>query len=200
MPAGLIKLRNDLDILEAMTAELESYLRSSVLFWPMDSATMPRLTLGGFWLRYHRLQALRSLLSAPEQQRVAAASAQYAQIAAENVVRIERKAHTEVDARLRLWRTYLNDVRQNYEAHIPSYPTAVEARAILQAQMAALREPPYALARIVVQRVRQIDSILKARWQTGEFVWPDAWQPAYPQEAYWWLYGRPKRPPKSDDW
>jgi hypothetical protein len=26
----------------------------------------------------------------------------------------------------------------------------------------------------------------------GPFVWPEAWQPAYPEPEFWWLYGRPQ--------
>jgi hypothetical protein len=44
----------------------------------------------------------------------------------------------------------------------------------------------------VLPRIDQIDAYLRVRWEPGAFVWDEAWQPAYPPEPYWWLYGRPK--------
>ena len=39
MSEAVDKLRDDLKILEAMAAEMDEYLRSQVLFWPMSQRT-----------------------------------------------------------------------------------------------------------------------------------------------------------------
>ncbi|MBP8947584.1 MAG: hypothetical protein KBG73_02005, partial [Candidatus Promineofilum sp.] len=54
-----------------------------------------------------------------------------------------------------------------------------------------LGQPPYQRPEHVVTDVAALDRRLQARWQAGEFIWAVVWQPAYPAEGYWWLYGHP---------
>ena len=57
------KIHEDLAILAAMAAEMDDYLKSEVLYWPMVHGDMPRLTLGGYLMRQHRLQHLADILT-----------------------------------------------------------------------------------------------------------------------------------------
>lgn len=191
------KLKRDLTILAAMASEIDSYLRSDVLFWPMATPNMPKLTLGGYLMRQHRLLALPNLLDASDQTVLNAAIAQFNGVVGEWVVLTEKKAHQEMSARIRQWGEYLSEVNRDYDQAIHSYATAVEARAMLSAIMNLLTPPPYQLKTLMRQHVLQLDTLLQARWQSGDFVWVDGWQTAYPESSYWWLYGRPKRPAAS---
>ena len=54
-------------IVVAMVDEMREYILSDILFWPMASSNMPRLTLGGYLMRQHRLLLLSGQLMAEEQ-------------------------------------------------------------------------------------------------------------------------------------
>jgi hypothetical protein len=189
---GLEKLRQDLDILEAMAGEMDSYLMSGVLFWPMAQGGMPRLTLGGYLMRQHRLMALKDLLTDEEMTRLDAAVSEINAALVEKVVRLEQRAHQELEARLRQWGEYLNDLSRDSGSAGSYYATAVEPRAMISAQVNKLKLPPYKLESRISQQITLYDGNLRRRWDSGEFVWPDEWQPAYPKTRYWWLYGHPR--------
>jgi hypothetical protein len=193
LSAGKEKLEKDLTILEAMASEMEQYLTNKTLFWRMVSGGMPMLTLGGYLMRQHRLLALRQLLNEEEQARLDAAVVQFNQALVEKVVRFEQKAHRELQARLRQWGEYLRDVKREAAGRAFNYETAVETRAMIAAVVDKLETDPYRLDPKVAQQVASLDNSLRLYWQPGEFVWPGAWQPAYPPEKYWWLYGTPKK-------
>lgn len=186
------RLRQDLDVMEAMVAELEVYLRSDALFWQMESGNLPRLTLGGYLVRAQRLLRLRHLLSTADQNRLDKITAQFETSLQEKVVRFETKAHEELDARLRQWTAYLQDLRNDVGGMVAGYGSHVETRAMIQALIDRLQMAPYELQSRVLQQLEMLDKQLQQHWQTGAFIWPEAWQPAYPPDKFWWLYGRPR--------
>lgn len=189
------KLQRNLACLEAMAAEMDEYLRSDVLFWPMRRADLPRLTLGGYLMREHRLLQLRDLLTMQEQKRLHEAINQYQEALEEKVVRLERKAHEELEARLRQWREYLREAKRGVS--IAYYESSVETRAMIEALVIQLRIPPYRLEEEVPQKVALLDRELRQIWEPGEFVWAQEWKAAYPRERYWWLYGHPRKKPPT---
>jgi hypothetical protein len=189
---GIEKLRQDLEILAAMAAEMDSYLKSDVLFWPMANGNMPRLTLGGYLMRQHRLLALENLLAEGEKERLDAAVAQFNEALVEKIVRLEQRVHEELEARLRQWAEYLKDLSRESASSNAYYATAVETRAMIRALVNKLKLPPYQLNERILQQITMYDGNLRLRWHSGDFVWPEEWQPAYTKGVYWWLYGRPK--------
>lgn len=185
------KRDEDIAIVVAMSEELEDYLRHDVLFWPMSVSTMPRLTLGGLFMRLHRLSALRDQLTPEKRTLFDQAQVRVNDVLANQTVATEQRAHQEIEARLRQWQTSMRDWLQN--APTPAfYATSVEVRVILSALFDKLSTPPYRLDSELIQRLQGLDQALRGRWQSGEFIWPSAWQPAYPHQRYWWLYGLPK--------
>lgn len=190
MSAGKEKLAHDLEILSAMADGMDDYLKSDILFWKMPAGDMPMLTLGGYLMRQHRLVALPNLLSAAQQKQLDEALRQFNAALVEKIVRFETKAHKELDARLRQMDEYLRDLRHRKGGGI-NYETAVEPRAMIAALVERLQVPPYHLDAQVVQRIGFLDQNLRRSWTESEFIWPEAWQPAYPRSDYWWLYGRP---------
>ncbi len=185
------KLASDLKVLAAMAAEMDTYLKQDTLFWRMKKPGMPMLTIGGYLMRQHRLLTLLDLLDEGEKEQLNTAVSQFNDALEEKVVRFEQKAHTEIDARLRQWQAYLNEAEWEKNPNHNAYPTAVEARLMLTGLVEKLQEDPYQLKSDVPHRIDQLDKMLKAHWQTGEFIWYAEWKPAYPPERYWWLYGRP---------
>ena len=186
------KLVQDLFILGAMAAEMDEYLRSQVLFWPLSQANLPRLTVGGYLMRQHRLLTLGHLLNNEEIVRRDAAVVQFNQALDEKVVRFEERAHQECHARLRQWGEYLKELHDRNLAVADFYHSHVQTRAMIAALMAKLKRPPYEFDDRVEAQLATYDQVLKNYWIPGEFAWPNGWQPAYPKSEYWWLYGSPR--------
>lgn len=101
----------DLHFLEVAIPELKDYLLSDILFWPLG-AKQPRLTIGGLLLAQRRLRAQH--LGVQFHPKIAALREKWH-------AAWERKAAKEVNARLDLWRNYLNDYRSNPESHAINY-------------------------------------------------------------------------------
>lgn len=192
MSDDIQKLKEDLLILVAMAEEMDAYLQSDVLFWPMATGGLPKLTLGGYLMRQHRLLALSELLTEAEQVQLDTAVVTFNKALVEKIVRLETKAHKELGARNRQWHEYLKDLERDKVANVSSYATAVDTRAMIDAILDKLQMPPYELNPDMLKEVRLLDNRLAQRWTSGEFVWPEAWQPAYSRRAYWWLYGSPR--------
>jgi hypothetical protein len=108
----------------------------------------------------------------------------------EKIVRFEAKATNEVEARIRQFEAYLRDLRKGQVTGM-NYGTAVEPRAMIAALIDKLSMAPYQLERSIPGRVETLDGSLRQRWTPGDFIWSEAWQPAYPQDEFWWLYGKP---------
>ena len=189
MSEGIEKLERDLVVLEAMVAEMPDYLRSDVLFWRMARGGMPMLTLGGYLMRQHRLQALADLLDEEEKARLDTAVLTFNTSTQEKIVRLEEKAHTDLEARIRQWGESLRELKNMPVAY---YRTAVESRAMIAALINKLQTKPYELQSRFVSQVNLLDGNLRNNWQSGDFIWPSEWQPAYPKLIYWWLYGKPR--------
>ena len=187
------RLAQDLAILNEMAGHIEAYLKSETLFWPMGYSDMPKLTLGGYWLRQHRLQSLHHLLTADQQAQFATVMKLFETAVTSWVVRTEQRAHTELEARLRQWSEYLRDVLAGKGTDIAGYPAHVETRAIIAALVHQMQERPYRLDESLLPKLIQLDKGLRARWADGDFVWPPEWQTAYPKPEFWWLYGRPQK-------
>lgn len=186
------KLTHDLDVLQEMASQMDEYLKSETLFWPMGHSDMPKLTLGGYWLRQHRLIALHALLAGEQQAQLSAAVKMFETAVSPWVVRTEQRAHTELAARIRQWDAYLRDLREKRSENAGAYPAQVEVRAIIAALIEQLQRAPYQLDTKLLQSIHTLDKGLRARFASGDFVWPEEWQSAYPKPEFWWLYGRPK--------
>jgi hypothetical protein len=126
-----------------------------------------------------------------EQARLDTAVAQFNQAVEGKVVRFEQKAKKELGVRARQWGRYLDDLRKEPGLAGINYETAVTNRVMITAMFDRLQTLPYQLDGGLQETVETLDKGLRTRWQSGEFVWPAEWKPAYPQEKYWWLYGRP---------
>jgi hypothetical protein len=187
------KLERDVKIMAAMAAEMDAYLNSDVLFWHMSLSGMPTLTLGGYLMRQHRLLVLRHLLDEAVQATLDSAIQQYNGVLVEKIIRFEQKAHRELEARLRQWGEYLYEIDRGTAAKASNYETAVETRVMIDAIVEPLQLAPYKLDGRIPSQIALLDSQLKRVWQSGDFVWFDDWQPAYPPDDFWWLYGEPRK-------
>ena len=193
MQEGIEKLKTDLNILEKMAENMNDYLRSEALFGRTGAPHMPQLTLGGYLMREHRLQALKNHLSDAERDRLSSAMVVFQNTMTTWTVRAETKAYKEVDARLRQWEETIREMRRNADENWSYYKTSVEVRVMLNELLDMLQNPPFQYDETYSQRISQLDSGFRSLWSSNDnlFVWQAAWQPAYPKKVFWFLYGAP---------
>lgn len=174
-------VEKDRAFLEAGIPELNDYLLSQELYWPLTARgySLPRLTIGGLLLSLARLQAAG--------QRSVALEARLDGVRSRRRVAWETKAGREVRARCGLWQAYLADYRHSPEGHADAYPQEVRYRVMLDLLLAELPSQP-----AQAELISQLDGVLRANWIPGGFVWEDGLQAGFPRAAYWYLYGRLK--------
>lgn len=187
-------LERDLDILQAMVANVNAYLLSDATSWDMGKPGMPPMTLGGCLMRLRRLAALEHTLYNAEHARLEDARYTFDETMALNVVRFEQRAYQELSARIREWMTYLRDLSHSARLAADSglYVARVDTRIVIDELVAQLARKPFRLDGRVPRDVAALDRRLKFIWSPGPFVLAAVWQPAYPEERYWWLYGCPR--------
>lgn len=186
-------LSHDLGTLEDMVLHMGGYLLTDATRWDVGKSGAPPITIGGYLMRRRRLGLLAGALDEDERRRLAAANADYDTVVGRQTVRYEARALAEAGARMREWIDYLRDAAASRRlagdhAH---YAYKADIRVVLAEVIDLLGRPPYHLPEHVVTDVAALDHRLQARWQPGAFVWPAVWEPAYPAERYWWLYGYP---------
>lgn len=191
MSDALNKLQKDLSIAEQMVHGLADYLRMDALFGKMPPS-MPALTLGGYLMRQHRLLELQNALPEVDRQRLATLSERFNTLIGQRIVQTEDKAHKEIGARLRQWEESIRDLRRDLRENAGYYHTTVETRAMISALLELLDNPPFELRESFDDRLETLDNGLKAIWQGGDFVWQEEWEPAYPEDEFWYLYGGPR--------
>lgn len=186
------KLQKDLDILEEMAAQMNDYLRMDTLFGPMGPHR-PKLTLGGYLMREHRLLELKSTLTPAENGRLLKARQTFENTVMEWVVATENKANQEIEARLRQWTETIRELREDAPKYWSYYPTAVEARVMLTSLTQMLSNAPFKFNSDIIGRIEAIDAALYALWHSdaSQFVWDDEWAVAYQADTYPFLYGKP---------
>ena len=179
----------DLGYLLAALASLDSYLLSDEIYWnlrepsPPGEPAYPQLTLGGILLARARLES-RNL------------SDEQSSILVQLINKLEatrtrwwvawtRKAAREFGARLRLWRDFIDEYRQNPDANIDRYTYEVSRRVMLQlllAEAGQISEPER-------EMLASLDSILTAVLVPGSFIWDPELQNSFPPQKFFYLYG-----------
>lgn len=161
------KLDQDFQYLDAGLSELQDYLLSKVLYWPLSaSGSLPFLTLGGLLLARQRLGS-----------RADSQTAQIEALRSKWRSAWDAKASHEVRARSDLWRNYLQDYRESPESHVGEYAQQVRNRAML-ALLGEESDPS--------------DEFVKSRFVSDDFVWESECAQNFPRDAFWFLYGKLK--------
>ncbi|MGB7874903.1 MAG: hypothetical protein WBL25_11010 [Anaerolineales bacterium] len=174
-------LEKDKAYLETSIPELEDYLLSDELYWPISARgyDLPRLTIGGILLTQTRLEA--------RNERIESLVAQLDSVRSKWRVAWETKAGRGVQARMRLWGNYLSDYRQNPDGHADAYPHEVSYRVMLHLLLAELPTLPSEQ-----KELPRLDSLLRINLIPSDFIWEADLQAGFPREVYWYLYGKLK--------
>jgi hypothetical protein len=180
----------DLRYLQAGVEDLEDYLLSSEIFWPMDirppagEPGYPQLTLSGLLLSRQRLTAYRMN---PKQD------AQYQKTTAEMdatrtrwKVAWEKKASHGFSVRIKMWRDYIEEYRQSPQDNADRYAYEVRLRTMLN----LLRPEVGTQSSAEVELLSILDNFLDTVLITGSFIWEPELQAGFPEKPYWFLYGR----------
>lgn len=178
--------------LQAGLKGLEDYLLADQLFYtlrltaPPGQPAYPALTLGGLLLFEARASA-----RADHPQRQAALQKITFQMEAHRQrwrVAWEHKAAWEFGSRLKQWSQYLNEVRREPEKAAVYYAYEVRLRLMLDL---LLSEFPY-LDPQQSQLFAETDAWLRFLFQKGDFIWEPELIPGFPEENFWYLWGRVK--------
>ncbi|GAB4481563.1 MAG: hypothetical protein Kow00124_29460 [Anaerolineae bacterium] len=184
----MVHLDQDLAFVEAMSAELKSYLLADELYWPLrgPGGVLPQGTLGGLLLRLHRLATLGDQLTPEERMRVTELAGQVQDELSTWGVQVDARLKREARARLRGWTQYLDELEQNPDRYAPDYRAQVEGRTVLALLLERLEGLPD-----LAQELAALDSRLRGLTEPGPFVWDEAQQAAFPPGRFWWLYVQP---------
>jgi len=166
--------------------ELENYLPSDILYWPLKGDNnLPRLTPGGLLLGLIRLQMGQN--SVQESVPPDTFNTKLDIIRTKWRSAWEKKGRQEIHARLDLWKNYLIDYHQSPELHGDLYPQQVQWRVILQLLANDMGFLPHE-----GKLLDGVDEMVKSSWLPGDFIWEPELIPAFPEPEYWFLYGKLK--------
>jgi hypothetical protein len=184
----------NLSLLERMIEELEPFLLSKQVFWPLNHSgtlktSLPRLTLGGLLLTLSELAALNPQMDSKQVMRYDRLLQKFEGIRQKWRTAIENKAIQELKMRLNLWRGYLNDVEEQPN-WIENYPTEVRNRVMID-HLTTLIGPNPELEN-EFQAIGNLDHRIQDFLIPGEFIWEDSLRPSYPQEKFPYLYMKPR--------
>lgn len=182
----------ELEYLHHALDELERYLLSDELFWPVlarpsGGGSFLKLTIGNLLFSLKKLETLSAgrKLSHAEEADLRAIQAELETIQRQWQVAWESKASREFKSRFGQWAHVLNDLKKDFEAQAPYFHTEVRLRVLL----ALLDEyapdtEGYDLA--------PLDAFLERLLSTGRFAWAPELESGFPRDEFWYLYGEMK--------
>jgi hypothetical protein len=186
---------HNLKLVRVMLEDVEEYLLSNELFWPLDPSALrdfpapPRLTPGTFVLTLDELKVQSEEMNAKQQAEFQKMKFQMQRILQKWPEAIGRKAAREMQSRLNLWKAYVNDLLEKTDRP-DNYAYEVRHRVIFERnRQLADRQPE---THEIVEAIRSIDAALQSIFTQHEFIWDTRLCAAYPQESYWFLYGVPR--------
>lgn len=180
---------NDLIYLHASVPELEKYLLSEVLYYPVTAergrqltGDTTQLTIGNLLLSVTRLRAAE--LAADEAAQFKNLLQEVEQVRSQWRKNWKQKVEREIPNRLRLWMNYLGDWGDTSTTRAGDYHYNVRLRVILELLMAETDD-------LLIQErslLRTLDLRLKGKGIPGDFIWDDFLASAFPQDRFWYLY------------
>jgi hypothetical protein len=179
----------ELRFLEAGLDNLESYLLSNDLYWPpgiqanYGEPPYPSLTPGSILLAKKKAEI--QIKESIHKTRMDTCQVRWEQITSQWKVAWNKKSELDFQARLRLWRDFLDDLREKPEAHSDRYRYEITRRVqqqLLQTQQIQLEAEQITMLSILDKRLR---TILKP----GLFIWETDLEVGFPPDEFWYLYG-----------
>ncbi|MDD2922894.1 MAG: hypothetical protein PHQ36_11480 [Anaerolineales bacterium] len=157
-----MNIQTDIDYLSAGVPELETYLLSNELYYPIG-ARLPQLTLGGILLSLARV----GLKGESFRARVEAIRLKWRSA-------WDAKSNREISARIALWKNYLAEYRDDPKSGARLYSQNVRYRAMLG---------------LLEKKLDESDALLKGVFIEGKFIWEEECAQNFPRETFWYLFG-----------
>ena len=185
----------DLRYLQAGLDAIEAYLLSDEVFWPLsanppgDAPDYPRLTLGGLLLARERLAAYPT--TNPQEVQRQQIISNLEEVRSKWRGAWEKKAEHSFSVRLRMWRDYIQEQRNNPQENADRYSYEVRLRVMLRLLISESGRRQQAEGDLLTP----LDGYLKNVLEMNGFIWEPEIQSGFPIDPYWYLYGY--LPPKA---
>jgi hypothetical protein len=180
----------DLRYLRAALVDLEGYLFSQEIYWPVGvtpphgDPPYPRLTMGGILL------SRKSLEARPMEPAQAVEMKELIHRLDETKLKWQvawgTKAARSFSSRLNQWKNFIEEYRKEPGNNQDRYAYEVRGRTMLQLLQPETNEiPPGEL-----ELLAGLDLILADYFLEGSFVWGSELTPCFPTPQFYYLYGR----------
>jgi hypothetical protein len=179
----------DLRYIEAGREELEGYLLSKEVFWPLGvkppegKPDYPQLTLDWMLLSSARLSGRR--LSGAQNDQVERAISDLDLHRSKWRVAWEKKAGHCYQVRGRMWRDYLQEYKDNPQDNADRYTYEIRLRVMLELLRNEFRQQTPE-----VEFLMSLDGYLKIVLEPGGFIWEPEIEAGFPVDKFWFLYGK----------
>lgn len=185
----------NLDLFEAMLGEIEDFLLSADIFWPLakrskpDSPPYPRLSTGGLLMTQDEAQAQEDEMNSDQKARHAQLQSQWERILNKWRSALGRKSEREMGMRLNLWRAYLSDLEEGNASHF-DYHRETRNRV----QFTRLRTLAAGSSKTLKMEktIRSLDARLLNLTIASDFIWDDRLRETYPEGNFGVLYRQPR--------
>ncbi len=174
----------DLAYLTLAVPDLQDYLLSQELFWPLPAMGgsirergVDQMTLGGVALALARLKCL-------DAAQADSFARQVEQVRARWRSNWSRKAAREFSSRVGVWGRALDDLLGERSGRQAAYPAQARLRVMLE----LLRQEMAPDAPKELGELAALDARLKAAGKPGEFIWEPSLAACFAQETFWFLY------------
>jgi len=185
----------NLDLFEAMLDEIEDFLLSADIFWPLakrskpDSPPYPRLSMGGLIMTQDESLAQEAEMNSNQNVQHSKLQRQWNGVLTKWRSAIERKSELEMGMRLNLWRAYLSDLEEGRASHFDYHR---ETRNRVQFTRLLTLTAGSSKILKMEKTIRSLDARLLNLTIASEFIWDDRLRETYPEGNFGFLYRQPR--------
>ena len=185
----------NLDLFEAMLDEIEDFLLSADIFWPLDKRSKhdlppyPHLSTGGLLMTQDESLAQEAEMNPGQKVQHAKLQRQWDMTLHKWRSALGRKSEREMGMRLNLWRAYLSDLEEGSASHF-DYHREVRNRVQFARLQTIASESSKTLK--MVKTIRSLDARLLNLTIASEFIWDDRLREIYPEGNFGVLYRQPR--------
>jgi hypothetical protein len=183
----------DLQIVEAMTSELEDYIvkgdlyRTLIVRIPGADQNL-QMTGGDLLTRLHRLQTVRHQLTPDGQIRLEKAQKSVSETIYSLRTRFHARLQREMKARLDSLKWFLDDCALDQPRCRVEFPFEIRNRQRIEE---ILKELAGDVPEELRQLLRGIDQRIRLLARPADFIWDTRLKLAFPRNPYWYLYLSP---------
>jgi hypothetical protein len=182
-------VNEDRALLYLAVEELQRYLLSNELYWPLFTNQKmklvnprSRLTPGNLLLSIKRLSSLEN--DEDRRDLINSKIEQFESIRNEWKSHWLQKAEKEYAARMDLWHAYLQDLFEDHKSHALNYAYAVRWRVILQ----LLKNTGVVPNEVAGITLSTLDDSLQNISESAPLIWGEEFKSAFSEDEFWFLY------------